>query len=170
MALRPILSWLAFQVVWVACAIDAAAGQGWFGLAAALLFTVAMLAQSTQASRDAGTVVASAVAGFFIESALIGAGLIKFAAPWPVTTLAPAWIVALWMAFGATLPTLDRTLGPHRLKIAGILGAVAGPLSYIAGARLGALQIVGPTTMTLLALSTAWAIALPALLLLLRRR
>jgi hypothetical protein len=170
MALQTILPWLAFQVVWLACAIDAASGHGWFGLAAALMFTAAMLARSPQAARDTGIVVASGIAGFGIESALIGTGLIRFAAPWPVTMLAPAWIVALWMAFGATLPALDQTLGTHRLKIATILGAVAGPLSYIAGARLGALQIVGPTTTTLLALSAAWAIILPGLMLLVKRR
>jgi hypothetical protein len=128
-----------------------------------MMFAAAMIAWSPQPVRDALLVAVSGVAGFLIESALVITGLIRFSAPWPVEMLAPAWIVALWMAFGASLPSFADKLGVHRLKIAATLGAVAGPLAYLAGARLGALQLVGSVSLSLLAISAVWAAVMAGL-------
>lgn len=163
MSWRSIVPWLAFQGVWLVCAIGASNGHGAPGIAAALAFAASVIALSPRPVKDALVVAASGVAGFFIESALVLAGLLRFAAPWPVETLAPAWIVALWIAFGATLPSITDRLGAHWLTVAVVLGAVAGPLAYLAGARLGALQIVGSATWSLLVLSIVWATALAGL-------
>ena len=160
---RSIVPWLAFQGVWLVCAIGAASGIGAPGIAAALVFTAAMIAWSPQPVRDALLVAVSGIAGFFIESALVIAGLIRFSALWPVEALAPAWIVALWMAFGATLPSTIGKLGAHQLKVAAGLGAVAGPLAYLAGARLGALHLVGSVTLSLLVVSAVWAAVMAGL-------
>jgi hypothetical protein len=160
---RSIVPWLAFQGVWLMCAVGAARGNGALGIAVALVFATAMIGGSRKPARDALVVAASGVAGFLIESALVIAGLIRFAARWPAEMLAPAWIVALWMAFGATLPSITDKLGAHRLKIAAVLGAVAGPLAYLAGARLGALHLVGSGKWTLLVLSVVWAAVMAGL-------
>ena len=50
--------------------------------------------------------------------------------------LAPYWIVALWMLFATTLNVTFRWLQP-RPALAAALGAVFGPVSYIAGAAVG---------------------------------
>jgi len=160
---RSIVPWLAFQGVWLVCAIGAASGSGVPGIAAALLFAAAMLAWSPQPVRDALVVAVSGLAGLLIESALVIAGLIRFSAPWPIETIAPAWIVALWIAFGASLPSFADKLGAHRLKIAATLGAVAGPLAYLAAARLGALQLVGSVTVSILVISAVWAAVMAGL-------
>jgi hypothetical protein len=164
MTWRTIVPWLAFQGVWLVCAIGAASGNGAPGIAAALVFAAAMIAWSRQPVRDALLVAVSGIAGFLIESGLVITGLVRFAAPWPIETLAPAWIVALWLAFGATLPAFTEKLGAHRLKIAASLGAVAGPLAYLAGARLGALHLVGYTTWSLAMLSVVWATVMAGLM------
>jgi Protein of unknown function (DUF2878) len=157
MPLRSIVPWLAFQVVWLVCAIGAASGSGAPGIAAALVFAAAIITWSQQPLRDALVVAASGIAGFLIESGLVIAGLVRFATPWPIETLAPAWIITLWMAFGVTLPSITGMLGAHRLKMAAALGAVAGPLAYLAGARLGALHLVGSAPYSILVLSLVWA-------------
>jgi hypothetical protein len=163
MSLQSIVPWLAFQGVWLVCAFGAARGHGTLGIVVALVFAAAMIAWSRKPARDALVVIASGVAGFHIETALVIAGLVRFAAPWPVEILAPAWIVALWMAFGATLPSITDKLGAHRKKIAAVLGAVAGPLAYVAGARLGALYLPGPATWSLVVLSVSWAAVMAGL-------
>lgn len=160
---RSIVPWLAFQGVWLVCAIGAAGGGSVPGTAAALIFAAAMIAWSPQLVRDALVVAASGIAGFLIESALVIAGLIRFSAPWPIETMAPAWMVALWIAFGASMPSFADKLGAHRLKLAATLGAVAGPLAYLAGARLGALQLVGSVTLSLLVISAVWAAVMAGL-------
>jgi hypothetical protein len=127
------------------------------------MFTVAMIAWSPQPGRDALVIAVSGVAGLVFESALVIAGLVRFSAPWPIEALAPAWIVALWIAFGASLPSIVDNLGRYPLKMGAALGAVAGPLAYLAGVRLGALQLVGSTTLGLLVISGAWAAVMAGL-------
>lgn len=164
MTWQSVVPLLAFQIVWMVCAVGAANGHGAPGIAAAVVFTAAMLAYSREPARDALIVVSSGVTGAIVESALVLTGVVHFAAPWPMETLAPAWIVALWIAFGATLPSFSRILGAHRLKTATAIGAIAGPLSYLVGARLEALCFVGSTVATLVVLSIGWGAILAGLL------
>ena len=145
------------------CAIGAASGHGALGIAAALVFAAAGITWSRQPARDTCLIAASGIVGFVIESGLVIVGVIRFAAPWPAEALAPAWIVALWMAFGATLPSITDKLGAHRLKTAAALGAVAGPLAYLAGARLGALHFDGSATWSFVVLSVIWAAVMAGL-------
>ena len=163
MVQRSIVAPLAFQVVWLVCAIGAASGNSTPGIAVSLMFAVTIVASSQKPMRDALVVAASGVVGFLVESTLVIAGLIRFSASWPVETVAPAWIVTLWIAFGASLPSIADKLGTHPLKTAAALGAVAGPFAYFAGARLGALQLVGPTLWSFLALSIVWAAVMTGL-------
>ena len=127
--------------------------------------------QATHRSRasEALTILACGAAGLVAESALVATELIRFAAPWPSPQLAPAWIVALWLAFGAKMPAMASLLGHHLGIKASITGFVAGPLAYWAGERLGALEIVGPAPLTYLAIALTWAVALPSLLMLQQR-
>ena len=113
--------------------------------------------------RDALVVAVSGATGFLIESAMVIAGLIRFSAHWPMESMAPAWMVALWVAFGASLPSFADKLGVHRLKMAATLGAVAGPLAYLAGGRLGALQLVGSVSLSLPVISAVWATVMAGL-------
>lgn len=163
MSWRSILPWLAFQGVWLVCAFGAARGNSAVGIVSALVFVAAVITWSRQRMRDLLLVAVSGTCGFLVESGLVMSGHIRFAAPWPTEQLAPAWIVALWMAFGATVPAISDKLGAHRLKIAAALGAVAGPLAYLAGARLGALNLLGAATSSFVVLSALWAAVMAGL-------
>lgn len=160
---RTILLWLGFQAVWFACALGAARGTNAPGLIAGLSFTAIAIATSKQRVPEASIAALSGLAGLVLESALLRAGFVTFAAPWPSEAFAPAWIVVLWLAFGSTLSPLASALGRNR-PLAAALGAVAGPLAYLAGERLGALQLPAALPLTILALAAVWAAALPALL------
>jgi hypothetical protein len=80
---------------------------------------------------------------------------------------APYWIVALWVLFGAQFNT-SYTWLKARPGFAAIVGAVAGPLSFHAGASLGAVHFERPLPATW-ALAFGWAIILPLLIVLSRR-
>ncbi len=164
MSWRSICLWIGFQAVWFACALGAARGTNAPGLIAGLSLTAIAIATSKQRGTEASIAALSGLAGLILESALLRAGFVTFAAPWPSEAFAPAWIVVLWLAFGTTLPPLASALGRNRPLAAALLGAVAGPLAYLAGERLGALQLPATLPLTILALAAAWAAALPALL------
>ncbi len=160
---RTIAEWLGFQLVWLACALGAAGGSGIPGTVAALVFAAVVVGSSGVRRGDVVAVAASGIAGLVLESVLAATGVVRFAAPWPFETIAPAWMVALWIAFGATLATFAKALGPRLVTAAGI-GAIAGPLAYLAGHRLGALQLAEPLPRSLLIVALIWAVVLPGLI------
>ncbi len=169
MCWRPVAEWVGFQLVWLACALGAADGRTAPGVLAATVFIGAVLATKKWAPAECLIILASGIMGLVAESALLSAGLVRFSAPWPHAQLAPAWMVALWLAFGATLTPLASLLGNRFLAKSSVIGCIAGPFAYWAGARLGAIEIAGPWGQAHLAIAVMWAVALPCLLLLRRR-
>lgn len=165
---RLLAEWAGFQAVWFACALGASRGLNWPGVAAALLFAGVVLNARGWSKRDTASVLASTVLGAFAESALSVSGLVAYGAASSASLVAPAWIIALWLAFGATLPAFETLFGTRLSKRALLLamaaGAVAGPLAYLAGARLGALQFPGGQPMAVAVLALFWGLALPLLL------
>jgi hypothetical protein len=77
-------------------------------------------------------------------------------------TLAPLWIVALWVQFGTVLHFCMRWLS-KRYLLASVLGLVGGPMSFLAGERLGAATFGQPRALSLAILALSWSIVLPAL-------
>ena len=71
------------------------------------------------------------------------------------------------MLLAGTLAVSLRWL-QRRLVLAGVLGAIAAPLAYLAGARLGALTLPKGHS-ALWAQAAGWALLLPALLAMARR-
>jgi hypothetical protein len=67
----------------------------------------------------------------------------------------------MWMSFATTLNVAVRWLR-GRVFIAALFGAVGGPLSYLAGDGLGALELVNHAA-ALVSLSIGWAVATPLL-------
>lgn len=169
MCWRSLAEWFGFQLVWLMCALGAAEGRTAPGCVAAAIFVCAVLASKRWSSSECLIILASGVAGLLVESLFVTMGMIRFAAPWPNLHLAPAWIVALWCAFGATLTTLASWLGDRFVIKAMSVAFVAGPLTYWAGERLAALEIVGSAPLTYLAIALIWAMTL-LILLTVRRR
>lgn len=153
-----------FQIVWLCCALGAAAGSALPGMAASLAFVTLQLARSVRKLATASLIAAAGLLGVLAESLFSAAGAVHHAAPWPSALAAPLWIVGLWMAFATTLGTLGGWLGRRKLTIALIAGAALGPISYLAGARLGALSIGDPMAVSLSVIAGAWGVAMPLLL------
>lgn len=163
--MRPaVLRLVIFQVVWLSCAIGAGQSQSWPGILAATLLVALHVASAPQWRPAALTTLAAGALGFLAETVLVGADLVRYSAPWPTQMLAPAWIVALWMAFGTTLETTRRLLGPHPFAKSAMLGLLLGPLSYLAGERLGALAFSQSLWSSYLAVAMVWSTAYPGLL------
>jgi hypothetical protein len=99
--------------------------------------------------------------GLVFDSALIGAGWVRYPSGTLVTGLAPQWIVAMWMLFGTTLNVSLAWLRPLP-RAAAALGAIGGPLAYWGGARLGGMEFVVPFDATA-ALAVGWAVVTPML-------
>jgi hypothetical protein len=95
--------------------------------------------------------------GILADSMLTAAGVFDFG-----DVFIPAWLIALWFAFATTLHRALAVFG-RRLWIAALIGAVAVPLNYGAGAKMGAVDLPLGNTATAITLVIVWFFLLPSL-------
>lgn len=163
-----LLNALTFQLVWFACVLGAAHGHTWIGVCATLVHVALTLALERIAARRTGRTFAPAralaafvlagAAGSAADALLCAAGFVEYAAPAFSSMWAPAWIVALWIAFAATLSSsLAWLRGRVWLSLA--FAALGAPLSYLGAERLGAVTIGAPRPASLAGIGVTWAIA-----------
>ena len=160
---NPIVNFLLFQTCWLANVGGAAVGWPVAGpLFTAVWIGIHLGTLPEDKVGESRLLLAAAAFGFAADSLLALLGLIEFPDHarfgWP----SPAWMVALWIGFAATLRHALRWLN-GRLITGAILGAVGGPLAYRAGEILGAVAI--PQLLPgLAAVSFVWLVAMPVLL------
>ena len=161
------LNVVAFQVGWFACVLGAAYGWPWAGIVAAAAAVAWHTLRAARPAQELKLVAIAVLVGALWDSTLVAAGWISFAPDAFAENLAPYWILAMWALFATTL---NVSLGwlRGRLALAALLGLLAGPLAYWAGARLGALELREPAA-ALGALALGWALIMPGLLVLARR-
>ncbi len=152
-----------YKLGWTSSVLGAANGMPWIGSIMVILAVVVHLRAARRPQSEALLIVISFLIGVCVDSTMLAMGWVSYMSPGPFGGLAPYWILGLWVLFATTLNVLFKAL-QRRLILAVILGAVFGPLSYLAGARIGAIEILN-TTATLTSLSLAWAILMPTLLL-----
>jgi len=152
---------LGFQAAWFACVGFAAAGRAWLALPVVAAVVAWHVRCADRRGRAVAVVLITGAVGALWDSLSAAAGWIAYDGGALVEGTAPFWIIALWLSFATTLNVSLRWLRGRTL-VAVLLGAVAGPLCYRAGAALGALQLADARA-ALAAQSVGWAILLPAL-------
>lgn len=154
---------LLYQVLWLACLIGAGRGWPWLGVVTAVVVIAVHLSLTRDRRSDAMLIIAGAVIGYVADSILVLAGLMRFPVHAQLLGPSPLWMVALWAGFATTLNG-SLSLLRGRPIVAAVLGLVGGPMAYIAGEKLGAIEIGSPRGWGLLAIAAEWAIALPLLI------
>lgn len=161
-----LLNFILFQASWFAAILGGAAGWAVAGALPGVLTTVAHLFLFKGSRlREAGVILAATLLGLVIETGFMAGGVITYAGTVPGQILPPVWILAMWLAFG-TLPNASLNWLSGRWKLQAFLGAVLGPLSYLAGARLGAATLPDPAFSSLVAIGLGWTLAMPVIFLL----
>jgi len=150
-----------FQAAWLTGVLGAASGRPWLGPLAALAVVAWHLARAKRALPEALLLAAALALGAAFESLLVWGGWLRFETGQVAAAIAPAWMIALWAVFATTLNVSLRLLH-NRHVVAAALGAVAAPLSYYAGSRLGAVEFVNVGT-ALLVIGAGWVVLMPVL-------
>lgn len=158
---------VAFKVAWLSTIFGGANDLPMLGPVMVLGAVSIHLWLAAEPSRELMLVLLTGFIGLTWDSVMVAAGWLTYPSGTIISGLAPYWIVAMWMLFATTLNVAFRFLH-SKLALAALLGAICGPLSYFAGASAGAVTLNNPTA-AFTALSIAWAILLPALLLLARQ-
>ena len=153
-----ILNIVAYQVAWFACVLSAANQLPWLGTVVALAVVALHLVMSSQRGTEFKLVVAAAVIGLVLDSALVMSGMVGFSSGVFIDGVTPHWMLGLWIAFATTLSVSMRWLVTRPL-LAIAFGALGGPIAYYAGMKLGAITIDSSVT-ALIAIGISWAAAM----------
>jgi len=159
-----ILNYVLFQAGWFACVLGGAHNMIALPIAAAGLIVGVRLWLAVPDDRlcDLRLYLAVGSIGFCLDSLHLSLGVFALIGTPRFPHLCPLWLVALWVMFGTTLRGSLSGLA-NRYGLAALLGAVAGPLSYLSGARLGAVTLPPDRVFSLFALAVGWAVVLPLL-------
>jgi hypothetical protein len=160
-AARVVANAVGSQLGWFACVLGAAAGQPAWGALLSLLLLAVHTAFAPRPAAELRLIFIAVAVGMLWDSALAATGVVQYHAGVWLEGTAPYWIGVLWALFAATLNQSLRWL--RRRPLLGLVfGAVAGPLSFWAGQRLGAASFPD-TPRALAVLSVGWAVLMPAL-------
>lgn len=155
------VNFVVFQAAWFAAVLGAAHQLPLWGTAAvgaALAWHLAVSARPAEEAKLFGLVCAI---GFVVETGNVALGHVAYPSGQPVANLAPYWMVALWGLLAIALNVTMRWM-KGRYVLAAMLGAVAGPASFVSGVKLGGAQFVHMTP-ALVTMTCSWAVLMPAL-------
>ncbi len=159
---HPFINIASFYLGWFACLLGATQNMPRLGALVITALLVLHLVLTANRSQELRFILVTGLLGTCLDSLLMLSGLYTFTNH-TLSLLCPVWLTALWMGFASTLNHSMRWLH-GRYGLASFFGAVSGPLSYYAGARLGALTFVPAAGVTLTALAIVWSLVVPGLL------
>ena len=158
---------LGFKIGWMSSVLGAARDMPWLGPAVLVIVLAAHLRQAERPDLELGLVVACGIIGAWFDSILAASGWVSYPTGQFAPSLAPYWIVTMWMLFATTL-NRSMTWLKGRLALAAVMGAIAGPMSYYAGSKLGGIVFETPAS-AMVVLSVGWALIMPVVVLLSER-
>ena len=162
-----LINLIAFKLAWLSSVLGGANGLPLLGPAAVLVAIAIHLRRAGDPARELMLIAATGIVGISVDSAIISAGLLAYPSGTLVAGLSPLWILGMWMLFATTFNVSFRWM-QSRIPLAGVMGAIFGPLSYYSGAKIGAVTLIDPLG-AMIALSVSWGLMLPGLLLLAKR-
>ena len=162
-----ILNAVLYYAGWIGGVALFGLGMPTAGMAVTLSIALLHVALSERRRSEAALVLAVSAVGFVVESALAAANVVAYPHGRPTEWLCAPWIVTLWSLFATTLRFSMAWFTGH-LVPAALLGAVAGPLSYRAGAAAGAVEL-SRGAISLAVLAVVWSLVFSGLVVVTRR-
>jgi hypothetical protein len=159
---KTIINFVGFQIGWFACVLGGAHAMPWLGPLIAAPILAWHLYQTPVWEKETKLIVMIAIAGSAFDQFLLWLDWIQYpVSSWP-SWLLPIWMTTLWLLFSSTLNVSLRWMRGKHL-VAMLFGAIGGPVAYLAGQKLGAMDLVAQTN-ALIVLAVGWGLMMPAML------
>ena len=165
--MKKILNALGYQVGWWTCISSIRWGLELEAIVLCAVMFGIHLRFSMAPSRELKLGSVALLIGVFVDSMLKQFAVIEFYG-WSLGPLSPYWLWALWILFAFTLNNSLAILKTQSLFINAFIGMIFGPLTYYAGAKLGAASFVASTA-HIMTLSFVWMLAMPLLVVFAKR-
>jgi hypothetical protein len=158
---RVVANFIAFQVAWFACVLGAANDLALAGTLTVVAAVGLHLRLAPRPQPEFLLIAIAALVGTVWDSLLVSVGLMVYPTGNFAPGVAPHWIIGMWALFATTL-NVSMAWMKGRPALAAAMGAVGGPLAYLAGQRLGA--VVMPDAAVALGIQAGgWAVMMPLL-------
>lgn len=154
-----LINYVTFQIGWFSCVLSAANGQPMLGLLVTIALVLLHLKLAQRPMPEIRLLLACGAIGIVFDSLLLATGWISYPSGSWIPGLAPYWIIAIWLLFATTL-NLSMGFLRGRHWLAALAGALGGPLSYMAGEKLGGIGLNNPEA-AMIALAVGWGIIMP---------
>jgi hypothetical protein len=157
-----ILNFIFFQVGWFSSVYGGAQQMPWLGPLAVSAALFMHFRAAKRPRQELALILSCAAIGAAFDSALVALGWVQYSSGIFSESAAPYWIITMWMLFATTLNVSMRWLR-NKEKLAALFGLLGGPITYLAGQKLGGIILVDQIA-ALVALGIGWAIMMPILL------
>jgi hypothetical protein len=164
-----VLNYVLYEAGWFACILGAAWGRPALGTALGVVPVVLHLFLVRRRQDALVLVLWTAAIGLLVDTTQIALGTLRFAAGSVTPWLPPPWLILIWAQFAITFHFGLRWL-KGRPGRAALFGVVGGPLAFLAGQRLGVVELHPDLWPSLLSLAVTWSLAMPAALWLAERQ
>ena len=152
----------AFKLGWLSSVFGGAQQLPWLGPLVVFIAVAIHLARAQRPSSELMLIVSCGLIGAVFDSALVAAGWVTFPSGMFSDSMAPYWIVTMWMLFGTTINLSMRWMRGRPL-LASAFGFIGGPLAYVAGHKIGGIQFVDQAA-AIAMLAIGWAVIMPLLM------
>jgi hypothetical protein len=159
--IKLVYNFTASEAGWFACVLGAANGMPWIGPLAVLALVSIHLRLVKRPGAEVRLMLVAILMGLLADSLLVVSGLVSYPNGTWIQGFAPYWILAMWAMFATTL-NLSMKWMRGRIPLATLLGAIFGPLAYLAGEELGAISLES-RGFAITALAVIWAVSMPLL-------
>jgi len=156
-----LLNAILFNVAWLLCVL----GGNQVAIASATALLLLHFLLISKVHMEFIFILVVAFIGFSIDSFLFSAGVLVDQSS---SSLAPWWLLALWLCFATTLNHCFQFLH-QRLLLAAILGPLSGTLSYLSGANLSGLSYGVGFPVVVAIHIVCWAILFPLFIVMARK-
>lgn len=154
-----LLNALGFQAGWWACIAGVARGLE----IEAIIFCFCLISIHLYFSKNPLLEVKMGLVGLLL-GVWVDTGLQYFSVMgfygWALGPLSPFWLWTIWVMFALTLNSSLAFLQSQPLFLSGGLGMIFGPMTYYAGAKLGAADL-DDSINHIVCLGVAWTLAMP---------
>ena len=126
-----------------------------------LIFLMVHVIRFIGNSSEIKLIILFGILGTLIDTGMAYFGILRYQGTYFADTImAPLWITAMWCGFSATINHSLSWLRNRYISSA-VLGLIFGPLSYIAGAKFGAIEYDTAPIIALIIISIVYGIATP---------
>ena len=157
-----LVNFIGFQVGWFACVLGAANDKELLGMIIALGIVIYHVVNQGDSRKELKLVLAATVIGLLWETWVLNLNILRYPSHPEALFWAPTWLIMMWALFATTI-NLSMGWLKDRWVLAVFMGAIFGPLSFVAGEKVGAVVFLD-STLSMITLAIGWGVLMPLLL------